>query len=84
MFDQPVKKRSNFTFAKVATILAVTAGVSFGLCTASFLFSGTRIAGFVFPVGTFFGGLVIACSAGLVLMLVVFLIKQVVDIFRKR
>jgi hypothetical protein len=85
MFDQLVKPPNKTPFAKVATILAVTAGVSFGLCTVGAFASsnGGAVAKVLTRIAVFCGGgLVVVCLVGLVILGIIMIIKQVVDMFR--
>jgi len=85
MFDQLAKPPNKNLAAKIATILAVTAGVSFGLCTVGAFASsnGGAVAKVLTRIAVFWGGgLVVVCLVGLGVLGTVMVIKQIIDMFR--
>ena len=79
MFDQPGSSPKKITLAKVAAILAATAGISFGLCTAGAFIavsSGKRVANIVSVSAAIFGILVVVSLLGLVVVGIVAIINS--------
>ena len=81
MFETLPSQTPKSSFAKIATMLAVTAGIAFGLCTAGAVVmsnGGWKIIGIV---ATVCGGIVVLCAAGLIVLAIVYVATK---IFRSR
>jgi hypothetical protein len=81
MFDQLPDKSPKISLAKLAAILAGTAGISFGLCAVGAISSsgGGRVAAIAAPMAMFFAGLVGLSLIGLLVLAVVAVVRAIID-----
>jgi hypothetical protein len=84
MFDQQINPKKKASLAKIAAILAATAGISFGLCTVGAITgsAGDHVANIVAPVASVFGGICVLSILGLICVGIVAIIKALVYAFR--
>jgi len=84
MFETLPSQTPKSSFAKIATILAVTAGIAFGLCTVGAVAASTLGGSVVGIAASVCGGIVVFCLAGLIVLGVIRVVTEIIRIFRSR
>jgi len=84
MFETLPSQTPKSSFAKIATILAVTAGIAFGLCTVGAVAASNLRGSVVGIAAAVCGSIVLLCLAALIVLAVVRVVIEIIRIFRSR